>query len=182
MTIIDRDRIIGEDFFDLIIEYRTYTGLIELFGEEALHRIDEIYAVLHVPVEQFFAEISNVRYAEIPLLFGLTDVTSLDASRVLDLRQTPAFNLRGEGVIIAIIDTGIDYTNPVFIRPDGTSKILSIWDQTINTGPTYQEANFGTIYSREQINQALASDDPLSIVPSMDENGHGTMLAGNRCR
>lgn len=178
MTIIDRDRIIGEDFFDLIIEYRTYTGLIELFGEEALHRIDEIYAVLHVPVEQFFAEISNVRYAEIPLLFGLTDVTSLDASRVLDLRQTPAFNLRGEGVIIAIIDTGIDYTNPVFIRPDGTSKILSIWDQTINTGPTYQEANFGTIYSREQINQALASDDPLSIVPSMDENGHGTMLAG----
>ena len=52
MTILDRDRIIGEDF-DLIIEYRTYTGLIELFGEEALHRIDEIYAVLHVPLSNF---------------------------------------------------------------------------------------------------------------------------------
>ena len=174
----DRDVIIGDEVFDLIIEYRTYPQLITLFDNANLHVMNELYAILYVPINQFNENLSAVRYSEIPLLYGLTDETSLRASRVLDVRNTPALNLRGEGVIIAIIDTGIDYTNPIFQRPDGTSKILYIWDQTINTGPSPPDANFGTIFTREQINQALASNDPLSVVPSMDENGHGTMLAG----
>lgn len=174
----DRDVIIGDEVFDLIIEYRTYPQLITLFDNANLHVMNELYAILYVPINQFNENLSAVRYSEIPLLYGLTDETSLEASRVLDVRNTAALNLRGEGVIIAIIDTGIDYTNPIFQRPDGTSKILYIWDQTINTGPSPPDANFGTIFTREQINQALASNDPLSVVPSMDENGHGTMLAG----
>jgi len=174
----DRDVIIGDEVFDLIIEYRTYPQLITLFDNANLHVMNELYAILYVPINQFNENLSAVRYSEIPLLYGLTDETSLRASRVLDVRNTAALNLRGEGVIIAIIDTGIDYTNPIFQRPDGTSKILYIWDQTINTGPSPPDANFGTIFTREQINQALASNDPLSVVPSMDENGHGTMLAG----
>jgi len=174
----DRDVIIGDEVFDLIIEYRTYPQLITLFDNANLHVMNEFYAILYVPINQFNENLSAVRYSEIPLLYGLTDETSLEASRVLDVRNTAALNLRGEGVIIAIIDTGIDYTNPIFQRPDGTSKILYIWDQTINTGPSPPDANFGTIFTREQINQALASNDPLSVVPSMDENGHGTMLAG----
>ncbi|CRZ35359.1 subtilase family protein [Herbinix hemicellulosilytica] len=174
----DRDVIIGDEVFDLIIEYRTYPQLITLFDNANLHVMNELYAILYVPINQFNENLSAVRYSEIPLLYGLTDETSLKASRVLDVRNTAALNLRGEGVIIAIIDTGIDYTNPIFQRPDGTSKILYIWDQTINTGPSPPDANFGTIFTREQINQALASNDPLSVVPSMDENGHGTMLAG----
>lgn len=174
----DRDIIIGDQYFDLIIEYRTYPQLITLFENATLHIMNELYAVLHVPINQFNENVSAVRFSEIPLVYGLTDETSLRASRVTDIRNTPAFNLRGEGVIIAIIDTGIDYTNPVFLRPDGTTKILSIWDQSINTGPSPPDANFGTVYTREQINEALASEDPFSIVPSMDEVGHGTMLAG----
>jgi len=174
----DREAIIGEDYFDLIIEYRIYPQLISLFENAYLNVMNELYAILHVPVNQFNENLSAIRYAEIPLLYGLTDETSLEASRVIDLRNTPAFNLRGEGVIIAVIDTGIDYTNPIFRRPDGSTKIISIWDQTIDTGPSPADANFGTVYTREQINEALASEDPLSIVPSVDENGHGTMLAG----
>jgi subtilisin family serine protease len=174
----DREKIIGDEYFDLIIEYRSNPQIIELFENATFHIMNEIYAVLHVPVEQFLAMLPRIRYAEIPLLFGLTDELSLDASRVLNLRRTAAFNLRGQGVIIAIIDTGIDYTNPIFRRADGTSKIISIWDQSIHTGPSPEDANFGTIYTTEQINQALISQDPLAIVPSIDENGHGTMLAG----
>lgn len=174
----DRTRIIGDEYFDLIVEYRTNTQVLNLFEDATLHIMNDLYAVLHVPVEQFLEKLSSIRYAEIPLLFGLTDEVSLDATRVLDLRRTAAFNLKGEGVIIAIIDTGIDYTNPIFRRPDGTTKIISIWDQSIHTGPSPEEANFGTIYTAEQINQALISDDPFAIVPSVDENGHGTMLAG----
>lgn len=174
----DRTRIIGDEYFDLIVKYRTNTQVLNLFEDATLHIMNDLYAVLHVPVEQFLEKLSSIRYAEIPLLFGLTDEVSLDATRVLDLRRTAAFNLKGEGVIIAIIDTGIDYTNPIFRRPDGTTKIISIWDQSIHTGPSPEEANFGTIYTAEQINQALISDDPFAIVPSVDENGHGTMLAG----
>lgn len=174
----DRERIIGDDYFDLIIEYRSNPQVIEQFENATLHIINEYYAVLHVPIEQFMNVLPNIRYAEVPLLFGLTDEVSLNASRVLNLRTTSSFNLRGEGVLIAIIDTGIDYTNPIFRKPDGTTKITSIWDQTIETGPSPEDANFGTIYTSSQINQALIADDPLSVVSSVDENGHGTMLAG----
>jgi subtilisin family serine protease len=178
MTGEDRERIIGDEFFDLIIEYRSNPQIIDKYENATVHIMNEIYAVLHIPIEQFLERANEVLYAELPILLGLTDETSLDASRVLDLRNTAAFNLRGEGVIIAIIDTGIDYTNPIFKKADGSTKIISIWDQTINTGQSPEDANFGTIYTAEQINQALNTEDPLTIVPSMDNNGHGTMLAG----
>ncbi|MDD4113081.1 MAG: S8 family peptidase [Herbinix sp.] len=178
MTGEDRERIIEDEYFDLIIEYRSNPQIIAMFENATLHIMNEVFAILHVPIEEFLEMLPRIRYAEIPILFGLADEASLDASRVLDLRSTSAFNLRGEGVIIAIIDTGIDYTNPVFRKPSGNTKIISIWDQSIHTGPSPEDANFGTIYTSAQINQALVSENPLAIVPSIDENGHGTMLAG----
>ena len=178
MTGEDRERIIGDEFFDLIIEYRSNPQIIDKYDNATLHIMNESYAVLHIPIEEFIERANEVLYAEVPILLGLTDEASLDASRVLDLRNTAAFNLRGEGVIIAIIDTGIDYTNSIFKKADGSTKIITIWDQTINTGQSPEDANFGTIYIAERINQALNADDPLTIVPSMDDNGHGTMLAG----
>lgn len=178
MTEKDRERIISNDFFDLIVEYSTDQYIMQTFESSPVYIMNEIYAVVHVPINEFMKGLPNIRYSEIPLLFGLTDEVSLNASRVLNLRSTAAFNLRGKGVIIAVIDTGIDYTNPVFRRQDGTTKILSIWDQSIQTGPSPEGADFGTIYTREQINQALIADNPLTIVPSTDTNGHGTRLAG----
>ena len=174
----EKERIIGDEYFDLIIEYRSNPQIIGLFDNAVVHIMNDYFAIIHVLREQFLENLPNIRYAEFPLLFGLTDEASLEASRVFDLRSTATFNLRGEGVIIAIIDTGIDYTNPIFQKPDGSTKILSIWDQSINTGPSPEDANFGTIYTAEQINQALIAEDPYEIVPSKDENGHGTMLAG----
>ena len=174
----DREKIISNEYFDLIIEYRSNPRIIGLFEEGTVHIIDDIFAILHVPVAQFYEMYPSIRFSELPVLYGLTDEASLDASRVFEVRDNPVFNLRGEGVIIGIIDTGIDYTNPLFIKTDGSTKILSIWDQSILTGPSPMNANFGTIYSKEQINQALSSDNPLETVPSIDENGHGTMMAG----
>ncbi|NLJ96274.1 MAG: S8 family peptidase [Clostridiales bacterium] len=174
----DRERIIGDEYFDLIIEYRSNPRIIGLFEEGTLHILNDVFAFLHVPIPLFYEIYPSIRYAELPVLYGLTDEASLDASRVFEVRDSPVFNLTGEGVIIGIIDTGIDYTNPLFIKSDGSTKILSIWDQSIHTGPSPTNADFGTIYTREQINQALSSDNPLEIVPSIDENGHGTMMAG----
>lgn len=85
---------------------------------------------------------------------------------------------------------GIDYTHPVFRFPDGRSRILAIWDQTEepSDGVTNQTSEtvqgdrvavpFGTVYSQEQINEALASENPLNIVPVTDPEGHGTFAAG----
>ena len=89
----------------------------------------------------------------------------------------------GQGVLIGLIDTGIDYTNPLFQNPDGTSRILRIWDQTLESeNPPEPVAGFqpfyGTVYRREEINRALASENPFELVPSTDTNGHGTFLAG----
>lgn len=78
---------------------------------------------------------------------------------------------------------GIDYTNPLFQNPDGTSRILRLWDQTIESENTPEavagfQPFYGTVYSQEDLNRALASEQPLELVPSTDTSGHGTFLAG----
>jgi hypothetical protein len=87
--------------------------------------------------------------------------------------------LKGNGVLLGFLDTGIDYQNPLFQYSDGTTRIVSIWDQTIeNMQASSDIFYYGTEYTREQINLALGSEAPLDIVPSTDDLGHGTTLAG----
>lgn len=113
----------------------------------------------------------------VPTLYGLSANEALQASNILTFHDYPFGELRGTGTLIGIIDTGIDYTNPNFQYEDNTTRIVSIWDQTIdNNSPS--ELDFGTQYLEKQINEALKSSDPYSIVPSKDDIGHGTFLAG----
>lgn len=76
---------------------------------------------------------------------------------------------------------GIDYTNPAFRYSDGSSRIVRIWDQTIQDGTPPVGILYGADYTREQINAALLSENPYDVVPSRDMNGHGTFLAGVAC-
>ena len=73
---------------------------------------------------------------------------------------------------------GIDYQNPLFRNADGTTRIKAIWDQSIQTGMPPENISYGTEYTEEVINQALKLEDPLTLVPSTDTNGHGTFAAG----
>jgi len=116
-----------------------------------------------------------------PLLFGLLDVESLNASNILPVRNNPSLNLTGKQVLIGFVDTGIDYTHPAFIDQYGNTRIRIIWDQTALTGNPPENYLFGTEYTAEQINEALHSDRPFDIVPTQDDNGHGTFLAGVAC-
>jgi subtilisin family serine protease len=183
MTREEKNKIIDENYLDLVIRYTSDPADLEQFKEFSPHIINDNFAVLYLQVPNITIEIlEEFGYSAIPKCYGLTSEQSLDASGVTQLRNIPVVNLRGEGVVVAIIDTGIDYTNPVFQRADGTTKIISIWDQTIDSENEYPTVFFptffGTEYTMEQINQALESENPLQIVPSMDENGHGTKLAG----
>lgn len=89
--------------------------------------------------------------------------------------------LSGQGVLIAILDSGIDFTRNDFRKTDGTTRILALWDQTITTGTPPEGFYQGSEYTESQINEALEAAtlrEQSAIVPSIDRNGHGTAVAG----
>lgn len=179
MTSELNDRIFGNDYADFIIEYNGDLSVLEPFAEYGYHIVNFYFAIVHLPVSQMTEDVvSRMGYGSIPSLLGLTQDRNLEASGITRLRSIPNFDLRGNGVLIGIADTGIDYTNPVFQQADRTTRIASIWDQTIRNDSPDNTVPYGTEYSREQINLALQNENPFSIVPSTDEIGHGTMVAG----
>ena len=179
MTAEERSRMTSEDYADLFITYNGNMRVFDAFENATVHIINFFHAVVHVPVSQVTNEIIyRYGYSVMPALYGLVSQSSQEASGIFRLRSIPTFNLRGQGVLIGIIDTGIDYTNPAFRNADGTTRIAAIWDQTIESESFPSFTFYGTEYTREQINEALRSEDPLSIVPTTDEIGHGTMVAG----
>ena len=79
-------------------------------------------------------------------------------------------NLFGSGVLVAIIDSGIDYAHPDFCNVDGTTRIIELWDQSLDR-----------IFTQTDINAALqasSSQERYAKVPSRDLSGHGTHVAG----
>lgn len=110
------------------------------------------------------------------VVYGLLDREALEASGILQVQEQPFLDLRGNGTLLGFVDTGIDYTQDVFRYKDGTSRIVSIFDQTIK-GDTPYNFLIGTEYTQEQINEALKAEDPFEIVPHTDDVGHGTFLA-----
>ena len=79
--------------------------------------------------------------------------------------------------VLRVVDTGIDYGHEVFRNGDGSTRIVSIWDQTIQSDNVPTNFTFGTEFSREQINAALRTENPSLLVQSNDTNGHGTAIA-----
>ncbi|MBP1753807.1 MAG: hypothetical protein H6Q59_205 [Firmicutes bacterium] len=179
MTEEERGRIVSEDYADMIVNYVNNPRILQRVPNATVHIMNEAYAVLHIPVSQLEASgVGTYGYSTTPNLCGLASEIALEASTVTELRKYPGFNLRGQNVLIGIVDTGINYNLPAFKRADGTTKIAAIWDQTIQGRVSPFNTDFGTEYRSDQINQALKTANPLEIVPSTDENGHGTMLAG----
>lgn len=179
MTVDDINKIYSNDYADFFINYSGEITALDQYKNDTVNIINFFFAILHRPVNEMTEDIISRRgYAAIPSLFGLGSQASLESSGIPRIRSIPNFNLKGGGVLIGIVDTGIDYTNPIFQYADKTTRISSIWDQTIisENNPVY--LSYGTEYSREQINEALKSENPFNIVPSRDEIGHGTMVAG----
>ncbi len=117
-------------------------------------------------------ELSSIReisYIELPKNLYLSFEPSNRASCVIEANSI--YNLYGEGVLVGFIDSGIDYVNTAFRTADGQTRIDYIYDLDAN----------GATYNREQINEALKSANPYSIVPHMDRIGHGTHVAGIAC-
>lgn len=178
MTSDDIEKIYSNEYADFFIEYYGIPSVLEEFKEYGIQIINFFQAVAYLPVGIMTADVLSKLTYTVPALFGLTNVNTIESSGITRLRNIPNFNLRGKGVLIGFVDTGIDYTNPIFQKADRTTRISAIWDQTIRRDPPQEGVIYGTEYSREQINEALRSQEPYQIVPSRDEIGHGTMMAG----
>lgn len=166
--------------WDLIVKYSGSLDCVRALGAQVVEMQNE-FAIVTIRESQIeaMAECSAVDYIEKPkrLFFQIED--GKRASCITPV-QGPPESLSGRGVLVAIIDSGIDYENKVFRNPDGTTRIRNLWDQTIPGNPP-QGYVIGTEYTREEIDEALRQStrqERLRVVPSQDISGHGTSVAG----
>lgn len=116
------------------------------------------------------------RYNMIPKCYGLMAYEELEETGVLRVRRSPQLGYRGSGTLVAIIDTGIRLDDSLFVYEDGSSKVVSLWDQSDQTGTRPEGFLYGTEWTREEINEVLQNINDGNRLPT-DENGHGTFLA-----
>lgn len=193
--------IVSEETGDYIIESNSlYFEQIQRQDGVCISCVNDTWCILYTNYPGSRNINIQQGYYSVPKLYGLMDTTSFDASGITATLNQPLLNVRGQGVLIGFLDTGIDYLREDFKVSDGRTRIAAVWDQTIQSG-NYEEdtgeaagteqydrkqaqgmVQYGTVYTREDINAALAAEregqNPYDIVPSRDENGHGTFLAG----
>lgn len=178
-----------EDVWDFLVKYdNNLAGVTQYLEPDCVTLINNQFLVAYknhynaqgVPLTQ--EDLFRIGYAQIPKCFGLMDISGPQSIGVLQVQNFPGLSLKGREVLVGFIDTGIDYQNRLFRNADGTTRILGIWDQTeeayMQTEPgTEPVFGYGREYRKEKIDEALRSMQPLTIVPSMDLDGHGTFLA-----
>ncbi len=174
-----REKILSEGYWDFIIPLYRDEELTEVDSEKiCIQELDFGYKSVSVDSRILLPlSFRQYWYSTIPKCYTLLDMQPLDAAGIITLQNYPTLQLMGEGVMIGFLDTGIDYTNQVFRNLDGTTRIVGVWDQTIQNGEPPEGLLYGTGYTEEMINMALRAENPEEIVPTRDTNGHGTYVA-----
>ena len=174
-----RQKILSEDYLDFIVPDYRERGDIQL--PESQWCIQELgfgYGAIHIDTnltEEI--TIAESGYNGIPSCYSLLDEEAMDEAGISAVQNFPALELKGNGIMVGFVDTGIDFQNPVFQNEIGDTRITAIWDQTIQTGMPPEGFDYGSEYLRSQIHDALQTENPYVMVPSKDSNGHGTFLA-----
>lgn len=166
--------------WEVIIKYSGTLGRVREIAESVVELSNE-FAIVTVREDRLeaLAGIEAVEYIEKPkrLFFQVENGRRVSCMTSVQIRPP---KLYGTGVLVAIIDSGIDYANLDFRNADGTTRIYSLWDQTIPGNPPEGYVQ-GTEYTQEKINEALQQEnrtERMKIVPSADRSGHGTAVAG----
>lgn len=136
------------------------------FNEDILDRIDGITWWERSSVMSSLIELTN------NLPNGETVRTAAGTEYIY---INPYITPTGKDIIIAIIDSGINYLHPDFIKSDNTTKIISIWDQESTLKPPPEGYLFGSEFTREEINEYIKRNDSSL---SVDNIGTGTIAAG----
>ncbi len=170
------EAVYSNDYYDFIKEY-----ILDLRGKPlncCVQTLDRTYDIVYLSrAENPPLTIKNYSYSAIPGCYAPMDESALEASGILRLQNQPTLALKGQGVLIGFLDSGIDYVNPVFRNSDGSTRIAAFWDQTDRSGTPPAGFIYGSEYQDDQINRALNSANPQEMVPMTDEDGHGTYMA-----
>ena len=189
--------------WELIVKYNGSLEALEQLGITVEYLLAG-YAILTVPegLVERVAEFEEIEYVEKPKRFFYEVVSPVEGSCIAQVTRRDPF-LTGEGVLVAVLDSGIDYRLPEFRNEDGSTRIRYLWDQTLRpTGTRSQAAAdaeqeqteqsdgqrlppagfaMGVEFDSAQINRALAETDPQAqymLLPTVDTSGHGTAVAG----
>ena len=167
--------VISEEYADLIIRSGSNIEAERYCRLGIIPRWDIYYIPLSYIGELTF---ENIGYVTIPDLYVPSDLNVANETGISSTFLQPALNLTGKGVIIGIIDSGIDYGHRAFTDNNDKTRIISIWDQTVESDKRPSGFFYGTEYTRTEIDEAMLSENPHDIVKTTDESGHGTFLTG----
>lgn len=164
----------SDSIIDVVVLYGESYEKVNEYVNGIGGKLDDLgygFGIVTIEAKNLMALVKNpdIQYIELSKSLYFSDAYSNRAACIDRVRDE--YNLAGSGIVIGFIDTGIDYTHPAFLNDDGTTRIEYIYDLSLNEA----------VYSKEQINQALKSPNPFSIVPSQDIIEHGTHVAGIAC-
>lgn len=170
--------------WELIVKYNGSLDELKLLGITVEYLLAG-YALLTVPegLVERMAQLPQIEYVEMPKRFFYEAIGPAEESCIPQVTRRDPF-LSGEGVLVAVLDSGIDYRLAEFRRPDGSTRIRYLWDQTLRPDVRrLPPAGFamGVEFDAAQIDLALAANDPQSqfeMLPTVDTSGHGTAVAG----
>ena len=174
-----------EKEWELIVKYSGSLEAVRALASRVVELQNE-YAVITIRESDIEAltQIPEIEYIEKPKRLFFQAANGRRVSCVDAVQQDTRLSLYGRDVLVAVIDSGIEYENADFRNADGTTRIRALWDQSLAPGegrvPPKGYA-IGAEYTAGQINEALgqaALEDRRRIVPSMDTSGHGTAVTG----
>lgn len=170
----------AEKTWELIVKYSGSLDELQQAGITVTELLNE-YAVLLVPenLVELLAGVPEIEYIEKPKRLFFSVNQGKTASCITAV-QSGQYGLYGEGVLVALLDSGVDYAHPDFRNEDGTTRIVALWDQTIPGRPP-EGYRIGTEYTAQEIDEALTAETEAqryALVPSRDISGHGTRVLG----
>ncbi|GAA0076450.1 hypothetical protein UT300005_08280 [Clostridium sp. CTA-5] len=184
---VPRDILSNPNFDNYIVQYEG--DIIKEVSKEPNYYVvvvNDKYAIISVPKDveptEILVKFSSIVYVKAAEMYTLQEISPLEASQANFLQLQLPLNLTGKGVNVGIIDTGIDYLSEEFMNSNGKTRIEYIWDQTINDHVDDAKVPFGSVYTKDKIDEAIQAyrngKSPYDIVPTKDEIGHGTNMAG----
>ncbi len=173
--------IYDENYIGYFVKYdNDLSGVRQVINPACIDVINTRFLVAYkeAPDMENPEELLRYGYNNLPKLYGLMDVPAVEDIGAFAVRGLPGLRLTGKDVLVGFIDTGIDYKNPIFMDGQGRTRIVNIWDQNQEAFGVGQPVfGYGGEFDSEDINRAIAADNPYDIVPTRDELGHGTFLA-----
>lgn len=169
----------SERLWDVIVKY---SGPESGLGGEGIQVVPLLggYAVVTLPESEIkaYSAREQIEFIEKPKRLYFETFQAREASCILPV-QTGSNGLTGKGILVGVVDSGVDFFHPDFRNEDGSSRILRLWDQSVNGNPP-EGYTRGTEYTKEEIDEALVlgETEGRRLVPSRDVSGHGTAVLG----